>query len=68
MLLEGDRGRSGRAIGELPLLTEAERQQLLVEWNDTAADYPGDRCVHQLFEAQAARTPDAVAVVFDDGS
>ena len=53
-------------IGELPLLTEAERHQLLVEWNDTAADYPRDRCIHQLFEAQVARTPEAVAVVFED--
>ena len=47
-------------------MSEAERRQLLVEWNDTARDYPRDRCVHQLFEEQAARTPDAVAVVFED--
>jgi amino acid adenylation domain-containing protein len=53
-------------IGLLPLLTEAERHQLLVEWNNTATDYPRDRCVHQLFEAQAARTPDAIAVVFGE--
>ena len=53
-------------LSELPLLTEAERHQLLVEWNDTAADYPRDRCIHQLFEAQVARTPEAVAVVFED--
>ena len=39
-------------IGELPLLTAAERHQLLVEWNDTAADYPRDQCIHQLFEQQ----------------
>src|SRR5258706_4844709 len=52
-------------IGELPLLTEAERHQLLVEWNDTATDYPRDRCIHELFEAQVARTPEAVAVVFE---
>ncbi len=55
-----------RRIGELPLLTEAERHQLLVAWNDTATDYPKDRCIHQLFETQARRTPDAVAVVCDD--
>ncbi len=53
-------------IGQIPLLTKAERHQLLVEWNDTAGDYPRDRCVHQLFEAQAARTPEAVAVVCQD--
>src|SRR4029453_10656490 len=46
----------------LPLLTKTERQQL-VEWNDTKTDYPQDRCIHQLFEAQVERTPDAVAVV-----
>ena len=37
-----------------------------MEWNDTAADYPQDRCIHQLFEEQVARTPEAVAVVFED--
>ena len=52
-------------ISALPLLTEGERRQLLVEWNDTAADYPQGQCVHQLFEAQAERTPDAVAVVYE---
>ena len=54
------------AIGELPLLTEAERQQILVDWNDTAAEYPRDKCIHQLFEEQAARTPDAVAVEYEE--
>ena len=53
-------------IGRLPLLTEAERRQLLVDWNDTRRDYPRDECVHELFEEQAARTPDAAAVVFGD--
>ncbi|MGF1488147.1 MAG: amino acid adenylation domain-containing protein [Prochloraceae cyanobacterium] len=53
-------------MGELPLLSEAERHQLLVEWNDTATDYPQDRCIHQLFEEQVKKTPDGVAVVFED--
>jgi aspartate racemase len=53
-------------IGDLPLLTEDERRQVLVDWNETATEYPRESCVHQLFEAQAARTPDAVAVVCDD--
>ena len=48
-----------------PLLTEAERHQLLVEWNNTATDYPKDQCIHQLFEAQVERTPDAVALIFE---
>jgi amino acid adenylation domain-containing protein len=50
-------------LGDLPLLAEAERRQVLAEWNATAADYPEDRCLHELFEAQAANTPDAVAVI-----
>ena len=51
-----------RKLGQLPLLDSAERQQLLVEWNQTNRDYPRDKCVPQLFVAQAQRTPDAVAV------
>ncbi|PMB49545.1 non-ribosomal peptide synthetase, partial [Fischerella thermalis CCMEE 5205] len=53
-------------LKELSLLTAAEKQQLLVEWNNTKSDYPQDLCIHQLFEAQVERTPDAVAVVFAD--
>ena len=43
-------------LSELPLLSEAERHQLLFEWNDTATEYPRDRCVHELFEEQVERT------------
>jgi amino acid adenylation domain-containing protein len=53
-------------VGELALLSAAERHQLLVEWNDTAFEYPTDKCIHQLFESQVERTPDAVAVVFEN--
>ncbi|MGB8690508.1 MAG: amino acid adenylation domain-containing protein [Microcoleus sp.] len=53
-------------ISELPLLTETERQQLLVEWNNTQTNYPESACIHQLFEVQAEQTPDAVAVVFGE--
>ncbi len=49
----------------LPMLPQAERQQLLYEWNDTRTAFPADKCVHELFEEQVARTPDAVAVVFE---
>jgi len=53
-------------ISELLLLTPAERHQLLVEWNNTWADYPQDKCIHQLFEEQVERWPDAIALVFED--
>ncbi len=52
-----------RPIARLDLLSEAERQQILVEWNDTGRDYEHDKCVHQWFEAQAARAPEATAVI-----
>src|SRR5262249_50375165 len=66
ILLEGILANPEARIAALPLLTEAERHQLLVEWNQTEVDYPRDKCVHQLFEAQVERNPDAVAVVFGD--
>lgn len=53
-------------IREVPQLTTAERQQLLVEWNQTQIKYPQDACIHQLFEAQVERTPEAVAIVFEN--
>lgn len=66
ILLEGMAEQLDRPISDLPMLTPEERHQLLVEWNDTRVDYPPDRCLHELFEAQAARTPDAAAVVFEN--
>jgi amino acid adenylation domain-containing protein len=53
-------------VDMLPLLTDAERRQILVEWNNTAHDYGTSSLVHELIEAEAERTPDAVAVVFRD--
>jgi amino acid adenylation domain-containing protein len=53
-------------LSELPLLGDAERHRLLVEWNATAKDYPADKCLHELFSAQAAKTPEAVAVVYEE--
>lgn len=53
-------------LSDLPLLGENEKRQLLVEWNDTAVPYPSDRCVNELFEAQVERTPDDVALVFEN--
>ncbi|NCQ97919.1 MAG: amino acid adenylation domain-containing protein [Microcystis aeruginosa L211-101] len=51
-------------IFELSMLSDEERYQLLSLWNETHTDYPSDKCIHQLFEEQVKRTPDAVAVVF----
>jgi len=55
-----------RRLSELSLLTEAERSELLVQWNDSKAEYPKDVCVHQLFEVWSERSPQATALVFDD--
>jgi len=52
-----------QGLGELPLLSEAERRQLLVERNETAAEPPSNACIHELFEAQVARTPQATALI-----
>ncbi len=49
----------------VPLTTATERHQLLVEWNQTTADYPRDQCLHQLFEEQVSLTPNAIALVFE---
>ena len=65
-LLEGIVTNPFERISELPLLTEKERHQLLVEWNDTQTDYPKDKCIHHLFEEQVEQIPDHVAVVFED--
>jgi amino acid adenylation domain-containing protein/FkbH-like protein len=57
---------ANKRLWELPLLGTAERRQLVEEWNETAADYPRDKCLHELFSEQAAKTPDAVALVYED--
>ncbi|MEE8584938.1 MAG: amino acid adenylation domain-containing protein, partial [Acidobacteriota bacterium] len=49
-------------VAELQLLDEGERHQILVEWNGDRADFAADRCFHQMFESQAAQTPDSAAV------
>ena len=56
-----------KPIGELAVLSASERRHVLIGWNDTAAAYPQDQCIHQRFEEQAARVPDAVALLFDRG-
>src|SRR6185503_12900016 len=56
----------GTALSALDVLPAAERRLLGEDWNATAADYPQDQCIHELFEAQAARRPDAIALVHED--
>jgi amino acid adenylation domain-containing protein len=51
-----------RPLASIDLMREHERHQVVTVWNDTAAPYPADRCIHTLFEAQVARTPEAPAV------
>src|SRR5580765_7426555 len=65
-LLEGMVVSVDARIGELEMLSEPERQQLLMEWNRTESPYSSDKCVHQLFEEQAARAPQAVALAEED--
>ena len=65
-LLKGFLADPDQPVGELPMLSEAERKKLLVDWNATATDYPGDQCIHHLFEAQVDRTPASLAVGFED--
>ncbi|MEW6734730.1 MAG: amino acid adenylation domain-containing protein, partial [Acidobacteriota bacterium] len=55
-----------QSISSLALLSEAERHQLLYQWNDTDVQYRTDRCIHELFEEQVERSPESVAVVFED--
>jgi amino acid adenylation domain-containing protein len=66
-LLAGIAAHPDRSLASLPLLTEAERQQLLVEWNDTQAEYPDTSLIQELFEERVAHAPNSVAVVFDGG-
>ena len=65
-LLESVSGNPDRHLAELPLLTPIERQQLLVEWNQTEIAYPEGRMLYELIDPQVERTPDAVAVIFEN--
>ena len=66
VLLEGIVAAPEARLSDLPLLSALERHRLVEEWNATAAEYPSGKCLHELFEEQAARTPEAVAVVYED--
>ncbi|MGA9568140.1 MAG: amino acid adenylation domain-containing protein [Candidatus Korobacteraceae bacterium] len=62
ILLEGMVANPEERVSKLPLLSSAERQQILVEWNSTEADYPKDSCLHELIAQQARQNPDRIAV------
>jgi amino acid adenylation domain-containing protein len=63
-LLEGIVEDPDQRIADLPLLSDAEKHRLLIEWNATGKDYPRDKCIHELFEEQVELAPEAAAVVF----
>ncbi|MFM6007279.1 MAG: condensation domain-containing protein, partial [Sphaerospermopsis kisseleviana] len=65
-LLESIVANPQESIAQLPILTEVEQHQLLIEWNDTQVEYPVDKCIHELFEEQVEKTPNAIAVVFEN--
>ena len=65
-LLDGIVVNPDLRISELPVLGQAERNRLLTEWNNTRKDYAKDKCLHQLFEEQVERTPDAIALIFEN--
>jgi amino acid adenylation domain-containing protein len=65
-LLRSIVGNPDRRISDLAILTEAEQHQLVVEWNDTQRDSAPFKCAHQMFEEQVERTPDGIAVVFEE--
>jgi amino acid adenylation domain-containing protein len=66
-LLAGVVANPGQRISELPLLSEGERHRLMVEWNETRREFAANRCAHELFEEQVSRTPDAVALLTENG-
>ncbi|QSJ15011.1 amino acid adenylation domain-containing protein [Nostoc sp. UHCC 0702] len=65
-LLEGIVANPEQRIAHLPLLSESELDQLLVQWNNTQIDYPQDKCIHQLFESVAQQNTDTIALVFGE--
>jgi amino acid adenylation domain-containing protein len=67
-LLQGIVNRPRARLSELPLLTQKEKQQILIDWNDTAVNYPQGETIPQLFEEQVVKNPNAVAIVFEDRS
>ena len=65
-VVEGVVKDADQRIRQIELLSVSEREQILLKWNDTAVEYPKNQSIHELFEQQVERTPEVVAVVFQD--
>ncbi|NEU75705.1 non-ribosomal peptide synthetase [Hassallia byssoidea VB512170] len=65
-LVESAANHPEAAISELEILSDRHLRQLLIEFNQTQANFPQDKCIHRLFEEQAERTPNNIAVTFSD--
>ena len=65
-LIEGILVNPTQDIQTYSFLTTQEKHQLLIEWNDTKHDYPEDKTIHQLFEEQVEKTPNNIAIVYED--
>lgn len=66
ILLEQMIKHPDKKVSEMVITTAEERRQILIDWNETARDYPTHRCLHELFEEQVERTPDHPALVYED--
>src|SRR5213076_2422579 len=58
----------GLLVGQVDMLTAEERRQVLEEWNETGVEYPKGKCIQEMFEEQVEKSPEAVAVVYEDHS
>lgn len=66
VLLEGIVADPDRCLSELPLLADEEQRQIVFEWNDTGQSSPAEQCLHELFERQVEKTPEAIALIYED--
>ena len=66
-LLDGAARDPDRRLSELPLLSEEEHNQIFVEWNETATEYPSEECLQEIFDQLARSQPDAPAVIAEGG-
>jgi non-ribosomal peptide synthetase component F len=66
LLLESIVEHPEARISELAILSDAERQRLLVDWNDTRTEFPKGLTIHQMFEEQVNRDPNRVAFIYED--